>query len=484
MKPSSSKEKRTGRKAQFPALIVFGLILAAFPQPPAASEGPSPVGNAPGSNAPSRMLSLSEARALALGSDEQLAQMAQAVEKARADVMTARSGQLPQLTLGGTWTRNLKKPVFFLPPDLAAGLGGATSVEMGGDWDLQAAATLSINLWTSGRLSAARGMAAEALASSRWQEILIADVVGFTVETAYLDVLLADADVAIATGALALSDEALRITLAAYEEGRTSRFDLLRAQVEHTNRQAPLVQARNNLHLKTLQLLRSCGLPPETELKLSDTLTAVDSPAPLSELLEIMHRNSPELQALQHTVRAADLSVNLAKAGRGPIVQLQGQYVFQGQWDGDILPDSNDGVGSASAALVVSLPLFDGFAAKAGILGSKADQRMATLELERVTRDRELGVRQARVYLENAMVALEGRQGGVDLAEEAYHLAEIRLQNGLATSVERLDAELALTEARVQLVHGLYACNIAAANLKLAVGGRPDTASHAEEINR
>ena len=209
----------------------------------------------------------------------------------------------------------------------------------------------------------------------------------------------------------------------------------------------------------------------------------MDEPEPVDELLRRMNAGSPELKALEHAALAASRSVDLAKAGRGPVVQLQGQYVLQGQWDDELFPADDEAVASASASLQLSLPIFDGFQAKSEILGSRADLRMARLELDRVRRDRELGVRQARAGLVNALTALNGRREAVDLAEEAHRLAVVRLENGMATPVERLAAELALTEARGQMVEALYGCNLAAANLKLAVGG-PDAAGGLEESNR
>lgn len=481
MRSGLKKNQGTGRTLFLAFCATLGVLLAALPQSPAAAEAASGGGEAPGSLPPSRVLTLEEARALALAGDEQVAQMRETVRGAEADLLAAGSGRLPQLEVAGTWTRNLKKPSFFLPPDLAAGLGGQTSIEMGGDWDLQAAATLTVNLWTAGRLSAGRGLAAEALAATRWREALVRDAVIYAAEAAYLGALRAEADLAIAQGALALAEENARVTGQAHEQGRASRFDLLRSQVELTNRQAPVAQARNRLHLTRLQLLRVCGLDPATRLVLADTLQAVPGPADLDDLLADMNRRSPELRALEHNILAARLAVDLARAGRGPVVRFQGQYALQGQWDGDVLPGGDDAVSSASAALGVSLPVFDGFAARADIQGSEADLRLATLERERVIRDRELGVRQARTHLENALIALAGRREGVDLAAEAHRLAVIRLDNGLATPLERLDAELALTEARAQLVQGLYDCNIAAANLKLAVGGAAGPATVNEE---
>ena len=52
-----------------------------------------------------------------------------AVQEAGADVMDARSGRLPRLSVAGSWTRNVKKPVMFLPADMAAAFGGVPAMQ-------------------------------------------------------------------------------------------------------------------------------------------------------------------------------------------------------------------------------------------------------------------------------------------------------------------------------------------------------------------
>ena len=47
----------------------------------------------------------------------------------------------------------------------------------------------------------------------------------------------------------------------------------------------------------------------------------------------------------------------------------------------------------------------------------------------------------------------------------------MRLVNGIATPLERLDAALAMTTARGQYATALYAANIAEAALELTLGG-------------
>lgn len=434
--------------------------------------------------AAAQSLSLAGARALALANDEQLHQTEEVIRSADADVLAAFGQRLPQVEISGAYTRNLKKAAFFLPSEMAASFGGATSIEMGGDWDLAAAATVTWNLWTAGRLSAASGAAAEILAASKWQHEIARDAVVYTAETTYHGVLLAAAQVDIARQAETAAAEALRVTEAAFEQGTASHFDRLRARVELTNREAPVVQAINQLHQQTLQLQRICGLASGTKIDLTDGLTAVDPPEALDTLLARLHEQSPELRALAHGVAAQRQAVALAKATRGPVVQLQGQYAMQGQWDDNLFPGDDETATSATAALAVSIPVFDGFAAKANIQRSNADLRGSEIELARVTRDRELAVRQARLNLENTLAALDGRRDGVELGTEAHRLAVVRLENGLATALERLDAELALTEARVQLAESLYQCNVAAAGLNLAVGGADQSTGGTEEIER
>jgi outer membrane protein TolC len=253
--------------------------------------------------------------------------------------------------------------------------------------------------------------------------------------------------------------------------------------VELANREAPLIQARNARVTAELTLKRIIGLAPEAELELVDAAAATAPPAALDTLLARLYAGSNELQALDHYVALRRQQVSLAKAGRGPVVQLQGNLVLQGQWDDGLTPDATERATSSSVALAVSVPLFDGFAAKAAIGRAAVDLRTAELERERIGRDRELAVRRARLNLQSALAALEGRGESVALAEEAYRLALVRMENGLATPLERLDAELALTQARVQLASVKHDCNIAAAALALSVGDGT-AANAATEVER
>ncbi len=415
-------------------------------------------------------LTLEKAIELGLENDEALRQANLAVAGARAEVMQAKSNALPHLTISGQYGRNILKPAFFLPEEFREEPDAPAKVEIGEDNDFMAAATLTQVLWAAGRVSAGLTAAREFLESFRYQETAVADFVRFGVQEAYYNALLATEMVRIAEKAMQETEEAVRVARAGFEQGTVSRFDVMRAEVELANRRAPLVAARNGLDQSMIVLRRRCGLDPERAIILADSLEVDLRPSNLDMMISMMNKRSAEVRALKHYIEARRQFLHIARAERYPMLQLSAYYGIQTQWSAGFFPDEQLIAKNAAVTIGFQLPIFDGFSAKGKIKKAEADLRVSELELERVTQDKELAVRSSWRALENALTALEGRQETVRLAEEAYRLALVRLQNGLATPLERLDAELAMTTARGQLAEALYSYKLAQSYLELAVG--------------
>lgn len=416
------------------------------------------------------MLSLERAIELGLENDEALRQAKQGVEGARAEVAQARSNALPHLTLSGQYGRNILKPAFFLPEEFREEPDSPAKVEIGEDNEFYGQATVTQILWAAGRVSAGLVAAKEFLSSYRMQEKAVADYVRFSVKEAYFTALLTGRALDIEKRAVAETEEAVRIARAGFDHGTVSKFNLMRARVELANRKAPLVKAENDYEQALVTLRRRCGLALDAELELADSLEVVDHPESLDGLLGVMRGSSAEIRALEHYIAARKQFLRIAKAERYPMLQLSAHYGIQTQWSEGFTPAEELIAEVAAVQVGLSIPIFDGFNAKGKINKAAADLRSAEIDLERVSRDKELAVRQSWLALENAITALEGRREAVDLAEEAHRLALVRLKNGLATPLERLDAELAMSVARVQLAESLFSYRIALALLELTVG--------------
>lgn len=454
--------KRSSRAQRLTGLVAAAAIGACLSLPAIASA------------AAGERLELGLGRAIEMGlsNDQMLRQARQGVAGAEAQVMEARANAFPHLSLTGQYGRNLLRPSFFLPAAFFGEEGGGSvKIEIGEDNEFQAAASVSQVLWAAGRVSAGLRAAKEYLSLFRYQEKAAADYVRFGVKEAYFGVLLAAEILRIEEKASAAVAEAARIAGAGFDQGVVSRYDRMRADVELANRAAPLVKARNDYEQALMTLRRRCGIDAGAEIVLADSLGAVAHPAEIDSLLALMRESSPEIRALRHATLAQSQFLRLAKASRYPMLNLNAYYALQTQWSNDWLPPNELIAKTAAVQVGFQIPIFDGFDAKGKIGKAKADLRNAELELERVTLDRDLAVRQSYRQLENALTALEGREESVALAEETYRIALVRLTNGLATPLERLDAELAMTTARAQLVEARYASRMAEAYLELAVGG-------------
>ncbi|HEX6051649.1 MAG TPA: TolC family protein [Gemmatimonadaceae bacterium] len=293
------------------------MMLSPFAASSLAAQQPAsarPTAGAPGTV---RALSLDDAMRIAERESENIDIARAGVDRARGQLLQARSQYLPQLNGSLQYTRTLKSQFEVLqgsqgtpgpnvppaPPndtttyfqpctrylaaagapqaERLAGLeafsrcsssGGIdfTRVGFGAKNQYQLGLTGSVELFSGGRVQAqnraaraGRQVADIELAAQRAQLRL-------DVAQAYYDAALADRLVAIADSSLAQTEEALRQTSLARQVGNQSEFDLLRARVTRDNQVPALLQARTTRELSYLRLKQLLNLPYTDSITLTD----------------------------------------------------------------------------------------------------------------------------------------------------------------------------------------------------------------------
>lgn len=296
---------------------------AAFTAPLSAQQ---PNAARPASATP-RALSLQEALQIAVRASENV-QIAQAgVDRARGQVMQARSQYMPQLSGSLQYTRTLKSQfsalqtsqpepgpdvpprppedttTFFQPCTRYLAAPGATEAERltgletfsrcstGGGIDFtrvgfgsknqyQLGLTGSVNLFAGGRIAA---QSSAAKAGRRAADIELSAQraqLQLDVAQAYYDAALADRLVAIADSSLVQTEEALRQTSLARQVGNQSEFELLRARVTRDNQVPAVLQAKTTRELSYLRLKQLLNLPYSDSLTLTDGIGDTDTATP------------------------------------------------------------------------------------------------------------------------------------------------------------------------------------------------------------
>jgi len=289
----------------------------------------------------------------------------------------------------------------------------------------------------------------------------------FRVKQAFYGYLLARDFEAVAGEALGLAEKHLANVRALYEVGMTSRFDMLRAEVQASNLKPQVIRARNSLQIAELGLKTVVGLDLDQDVEFRGDLTfselEKDAEAAVAESLS----RRPEIQRLAYQHRMAEEMVKTARASRLPTLALGGAYnIWADRFDFSKKTWQN----FYSINLVVNIPLFNGLSSHAEVGRSRAMLR----ELEHLRKGLSdlvrFEVRQALSNYSQAKETLLSQEMNVEQAREAVRIAELNFSEGLATSLDVSTVQVALSQSLTNRSQALYDCAVSLAQLEKAVG--------------
>jgi outer membrane protein TolC len=423
-------------------------------------------------------LSLEEAVARALRESEEIATARTAMAQADAQVVQATASALPQLSSSLTYNRAIRS-IFDQaqgPPPVSDSLQDFMSALFGGlpfgrKNTYIATLTLTQPVYVGGKVGAALKVAEHYRAAARDQLAETEEDITLQVRSAYLTAGLAQRLVDIAVESRRLAGEHLSQVESFFEAGTAAEFDLLRARVDLENRDPIVVQAQNSATLALLDLKRLVNVPAEQQLRLTSemdpTVVEVDKPA-----LRRMVMERPALQAAAEAVGMQEQAVKIARGNRLPTVTFLGTMGFQSFPDNPLPPGFDQWRKDWSAALSISLPIFDGFRTRGEIDMAQADLKTAELQADQLREALSLQLAGALAEYEAARSQIRARRETVGMAERALELAEVRFASGMSTQLEVSDAALLLDQARVNEVQSLYDYVRALATLERLSGGK------------
>lgn len=389
--------------------------------------------------------------------DEQIAAGQAAEKRAKALVKSHQSSLLPQVDVVASYTR-LEKPVeldaLALEPlsDIANTAPGQALIDFvgGDDWFVTPVSKQDVvrsslvafwPLYTGGKIKAAGEIAklGEAEAQALLEEVRRVRFVALV--NSYYGLLLAERiNQTLEKTQAALSEHAAA-ALAREQAGQLAKVERMAMEV-----------ARDEARLKA-----SNGRQKQAVLNNAlSSLVHTEAAAPAGTLF--IHRQLPPLEQLQaglqehpslQMLAAKEGQARvLAKASRGlyhPNVFMYGSYHLYDNNDyaKDITPDWFVGLG-------VRVPLMDRSGRRNKI--SAADSALAEAEHLQAGTLRQLSVLLERQYsdVEQALVEYDTLQSHIELAEEALRLQERAFEEGLARSLDVVDAQQALTTAQTR----------------------------------
>ena len=406
---------------------------------------------------PARDLGLREAIDLALAQNASIQIARLQVLESRGAYGVVRSGYLPQFGVTATQsvqTVNLRGVGLSFP-------GVPARVGPFGVFDARPTARQTIfDLSLVHRMAEARQRIRQAeLDAESMREATLLGVVDL-----YLRCLYADASRAATAARLASAEALHRQARDFLESGTGNRLELLRAAAQMETERTALARQNRDFATSTLMLLEIVGLPVDTPVRLTQSLT-LDAAAvpPLEEVERRALANRSEIKAVEAKLQAAGLSVKGARAQRLPTLGFEADYGIVG----DRL---NQGLSTYRAAGRLEIPLFQGGKIAAETSQATARLEQAATELTSVENNVRLDVRVAFAQLTAAHESAAAAQRAASAGAEAVELAQLRFEAGVANNLEVVDAQKERARTDELEVSALYELYLARANLAKAVG--------------
>ena len=349
---------------------------------------------------------------------------------------------VPDLTLSGSYTRNVKKPVAFF---------GGGKVPVGELNGMQASVGLEQTLYSGGKLRA--GLQATKLGVSAGEDSLRAarDETTFAVRRLFYSVLLASVTASIQQDNLASAEEHLRTIQARYKDGVDSDLTVLRQEVEVAGAKPALISARNLLEVGLTLLKDVLKMDVDRPLVLSGELASPGGARPDYEaVVRAALERRPELQAVRKRAAIARAHVRVAAGDMKPHLSIFADYRWQAQ-SADLSPGPHQRADSAAGGLRLDFPFFTG--------GEDLERvRQARVEYEKARELEAKAERAVRAELkQDWLAALEARERAqsqetaIAQARKAWEATELRYKAGRVGQLDLTDATLALN--RVRTIH-------------------------------
>jgi HAE1 family hydrophobic/amphiphilic exporter-1 len=435
--------------------LVFLAALAAFPALARAQDAPR--------TADSLSLTVAEVVERALVANERTRIARALVDRTEGQVREAFARALPTIDGGYRFTRNLQRPVLFFDQGT-----GTQQIQIGNATEHAFDLTLEqpvLDLSLGSAVAAARHGTA---ASEALYERALSDV-ALQARQSYYTVLRGEADVRVADNALELARRRLDQVRLFYDVGTAAEFDLLTAQVALERARPDRIRADNALRLAENELKRVTGLPFDVPVELADSLAYVPVEIDLATAVDRALARRGDLVAERRTVELADELVDVERAEGYPSISLFLNLNRRSSSE-ELWPEDRDFTQSATAALALDIPIFDGRRTQGRTLQARADYVAAVERMRGLERDVELEVLDMWQSVQAADEGVRATSATVGLAQRAYDIASVRFRSGLSIQLELDEAEQNLIEAQSLAAEALYLHMLARALLLHAMG--------------
>lgn len=441
-------------------------------------------------------MSIDDAVALAMRHNPELQSARLEVKRSDAKVMEAWGYTMPAVSLSGTFNHMIVKPKSYFPDAIYYPLVRLMDSTAKTPKPTGALIELPFSMMPTNSANAALniqqilfngavfvGVGAANVYSKMARDIFLQKKVETVtkVRKAYYGALLAREALTLMQSNLKNAEDNLKNVQLLLAQGIVSEYDELRASVGVENLRPIVMQSETNYALAVDNLRNSIGIADSVRFTPSDSLSLreVDESVLLTADVTVLSSN-PGLMIMQRQIELNNASVNAERSSYLPTIAAYGQYSYTAIKD-DYNISRNDFYKQSQVGVTFSLNLFQGLQTASRIESAQMEMQKAEEQKSSLERVLAMGVRSVIGNLRQARKRIDAQQRTVETAERGYAIVTARFLSNSATQLEVNDAQLALSQAKVNRMQSVYDYLLAATDLDALLGRLPDYVQKNEE---
>ena len=391
---------------------------------------------------------------------------------ARQKIAEVRSAGLPQINSTTTLRYFVEIPTSLVPGEFfGAPRGTFIPIRFGVPYNLEIGVTGTQLLFDGTYfvgLSAAR--AVKELTYRAYQRSRIETITA--VSKAYLTVLITQERLRLLKENLDQLQTTLRQTKGLYEAGFAERLDYQRLEVAYNNLQTEYNKAAELTALAYLTLKLQMGYPLDQPIALTDTLPEL--PLLLPDSLSL--QNFDPAQRLEYQIllaqrRALELNLRRYQVAYLPSLVFISSLATQAQRNEFNFFDTKERwFPIAFIGFQLQVPLFDGLRKASQVSQARLELFKNQNDLYQLRQALTLEAQNARIQLLNALQNLTIQKRNLELAQTVLETTQKKVEAGLASTVESVQAQNAYQQAQLGYTTALLEAHSAYIDWQKALG--------------
>ena len=333
---------------------------------------------------------------------------------------------------------------------------------------LTGSVTLSQNLFAGGRTVNSTAQAEHAVEAGQNSLLSAEQTILLNAVASYMDVIRDQGVVDLNKSNVEVLKRQLEATQDRFRVGELTRTDVAQSEARLSGSKTSLRQAEAQLTASRASYEKIVGHAPAD---LAKPAPAANLPQSEDQARAYAERNNPDLKAARASEAASRSAVSVAKGALLPTFDVQAQYQYARDPSSSALSSTAVRSSDESSLMgVLTIPLYQSGSEYSKVRAAKEQASAALMQIASVQRLVDEAVRDAWEQLRAARSNIISSQEQVKANEIALEGVKQEEQVGSQTTLDVLNAEQELLNARVALVSAERDEVVAAYNLLAATG--------------